>query len=180
MSSISAQSLVAAGLYTVIAMLSAAAALSAGRQRLQGRLSYAWLGLAAFFALLVMVRLFDLEEIGRAELRAFFRARGAYEMRGEIQRPLAVVLLLAIAACGGWFTFRILPSACGKAEQAICLAMMSAAGMLALIVLRMISLHMTDALLYGPLKLNWVADIGMACLVAASAVYFLCIARGKN
>jgi hypothetical protein len=39
--------------------------------------------------------------------------------------------------------------------------------------LRIASLHMIDALLYGPLKLNWVIDIGGSLVVLVAAIYYV-------
>jgi hypothetical protein len=44
--------------------------------------------------------------------------------------------------------------------------------MLGVILMRLISFHELDRLLYGPVRMNWVLDIGSALLVAASAVVF--------
>ena len=37
-----------------------------------------------------------------------------------------------------------------------------------LLLLRIVSLHSVDLLLYGPLKLNWVIDLGACAIVLAS------------
>jgi hypothetical protein len=38
--------------------------------------------------------------------------------------------------------------------------------------LRVISLHAIDALLYGPIKLNWVIDLGTSLIVLSAAAYY--------
>lgn len=49
--------------------------------------------------------------------------------------------------------------------------------MLGLILLRTISFSAFDRLLYGPLKLNWVGDIGAASLVLGAALFYIRVAR---
>ena len=45
--------------------------------------------------------------------------------------------------------------------------------MIGLVALRLVSFHATDALLYAPLRLNWVLDIGLTLIVAGSAWAFI-------
>ena len=51
--------------------------------------------------------------------------------------------------------------------------------MLAVIAMRVISLHAMDFLLYGPPKLNWIGDLGASCMVMAAAVYYILLLRGR-
>ncbi len=52
--------------------------------------------------------------------------------------------------------------------------------MIGLMMLRIISLHMIDRLLFGPLKLNWVFDIGSTLAVLAAALYYIAIVSGRK
>jgi hypothetical protein len=49
--------------------------------------------------------------------------------------------------------------------------------MIGLIILRLISLHALDQLLFGSLKLNWVGDLGAAAAVFGSALYYILLLR---
>jgi hypothetical protein len=51
--------------------------------------------------------------------------------------------------------------------------------MLFLVILRVISLHMIDRLLFGPLKLNWIGDIGASLVVLGAAIYYMKLVRER-
>jgi hypothetical protein len=45
--------------------------------------------------------------------------------------------------------------------------------MLLLLALRIVSLNAVDAVLFGPLKVNWITDIGASVFVIAAALYYV-------
>jgi len=65
----------------------------------------------------------------------------------------------------------------GRRNVARLAAVLAACAMLFLMALRAISLHPIDALLYGPLKLNWIVDLGASFLVLGSAIHYTRIVR---
>lgn len=172
---LSTLSFVAAGFYAlvVIACLAAAFVALAKKQQL-GRI-YIWAGLAALFAVLIFLRLNDLEEIWRDQLRDMMRAEGAYEARRAYQLPLALgVITLIELAVFAWIV-RSFRTAQGRRNVAVAVAQLGAFLMAGLIALRMVSLSLVDRMLYGPMKLNWVVDIGSATLVAGCAAYYVVV-----
>ena len=67
----------------------------------------------------------------------------------------------------------------GRRNIAVAIGIASCGVMLAIIALRMISLHAMDRLLYGPLKLNWVGDLGASALVLGAAIYYVLLLKGR-
>jgi hypothetical protein len=129
--------------------------------------------LALFFGVLIALRLVDAEEWLRAILRDYLRISGHYGDRRSLQSPLAVVIL-TIAGVGAMFAVqRWARNLRGRRNMARLAGVLAAAAMVCLMALRIASLHMIDALLYGPLKLNWVIDIGGSLVVLVAAIYYV-------
>ena len=173
-------SLIAAACYCVVLVFILAAA-KIGRQ--SGQQSWhiiCWLGLAFLFAALVFLRVFDVENLLRAEFREILKIQGSYQDRREVQAVFAVTIIVIFSAAGALAVFRLSRMLSGRRSFAVFLAALSGAGMLALILLRLVSHHAIDALLYGPLKLNWVADLGLTAAVGAAALYYLRIVRARR
>lgn len=170
-------SLVASGLYASVVLACLAAAFTArGSRQLHGHV-WTWLLLALFFALLVALRLLDIEEIVRNGLREAMRADGSYGARRGFQTPI-VAAILAIAGTGGLvLLYRLSRNVKGRRNKARTVAMVAALAMLFLMTLRMISLHAVDALLYGPIKINWLVDLGSSLTVMLGALYYVKIVR---
>jgi len=173
-------SLAAAGLYGVVVLLCLMAAVTAGRQRQQSWHKTAWLAIALLFAGLALLRLYGVEEALRDDLRSLLYADGVYEERRKYQRPIAATVL-ALLALGIFVWIAIgFRKVHGRRNAAILVALASAFAMVGLLALRLISLSPVDALLYGPVKLNWIVDLGSALGVLASAgVYFAVVSRSR-
>lgn len=165
-------SLVASGVYACVLMMCLAAAWTAHSSRQMPRHAWAWLLLALFFAALISLRLFEVEEALRNSLRAALRSEGSYDQRRDIQAPVAaaIILLAAVTALG--LLNRFARNLRGRRNLALAAALGAAFAMLVLIALRVISLHAIDALLYGPIKLNWVIDLGTSLIVLSAAAYY--------
>ncbi|MEO1488485.1 MAG: hypothetical protein AAFR88_03475 [Pseudomonadota bacterium] len=135
-----------------------------------------WTVLVLLFALLAIWRFFGIEEALRDLLREWLRDQGSYSSRRSLQRPLAGALI-GLAAVGAmvWF-YRAAQAVRGRRSVALVVAMASAAAMIALVLLRLISLSPVDQVLYG-LKLNWVLDIGLSLTALGAAVFY---ARALN
>ena len=163
----------AVGLYLLVALAAAAGMLGAVRYRQAGWHIQVWLVVGAFFIILAVLRGLGVEDMWQNDLRAMMRADGAYQDRRDFQRPLAAgVIMLAGFAAFLW-AYRGFRNVRGRRNVAVMVAMASASVMLALVALRLISLHPVDALLYGPIKLNWIIDIGSSLTVLGAAVYYL-------
>lgn len=165
-------SFVAAAIYCAVVAPCLAAAFVAILRR--QRLSHVttWVALALFFAALVYLRITNLEEIWREEFRATMRADGLYAARRAIQAPLAALVLVLFAlAVSAWVVRGYRPRP-GRRNVAVAMAQLGAFVMIGTITLRMVSFSLIDKFLYGPLKLNWVGDIGSAVLVAGCAAFY--------
>jgi hypothetical protein len=172
--------LAASGIYGCVVMMCLAAALTAHRSRQMPRHVWTWLLLALFFAALVALRLFEVEEAVRDSLRAAMRAEGSYDQRRDIQRPIvAAIIVLACASTLG-LLYRTTRIVRGRRNVARVAALVAALAMLVLMTLRMISLHAIDALLYGPVKLNWVIDLGASLAVLGAAAYYTRLVRRQT
>ncbi len=154
------------------------AAASAGRSGLPKRHRSTFLGTAALFAFFALSRLLSGEDRLREWLRAQLREQGAYADRGDIQTVL--VLVLALVAIGTLaFLVKRLWSVRTRPlsflRQATVVAGLS---FTALYALRIISLHSVDAVLYaGPLRPNWISDIGLTLAITAMGLIYTRLAR---
>lgn len=176
---ISLLSLLGAMVYIIVAAACISAARTAMVRGQQAWHVRVWVGLGLLFALLVMVRLLDLEELVRDQLRQSFRADGIYRSRGEVQRPLVAAVIALAGAAGIFGLYRATRGMSGRRNLATIAALSCGAAMIMLITLRMVSLHMIDYLLYG-LKLNWVLDLGLGIAVIAAAVHYTRVVRGTG
>lgn len=171
--------LAAVGLYLVVMLTALGATFAAARYRQQGWHLRVWIIIALLFLLFAALRGLGLEEAWRDELRMMMRADGAYASRRDIQRPLASIVI-AFAGAGAFiWAYRGFSRVRGRRNVAAMVAVGSALAMTALIVLRLISLHPVDALLYGPFKLNWIIDIGASMIAGGAAVYYLYVVRQR-
>ena len=172
-------SLAASGLYGIVMLACLAAAATALRQRQVSGHLRTWSMLVLFFAVLITLRLVNAEEWLRAILRDYLRISGHYGDRRSLQAPL-VAAILAIAGVGAMFALqRWARNLRGRRNVARLAGVLAAAAMVCLMALRIASLHMIDALLYGPPKLNWVIDIGVSLVVLVAAIYYVQLVRAR-
>lgn len=166
-------SLLAALFYLAIA----GAALLASR-RGAGRF---WLAAAACFGVFALMRAFAIEDVVRDWLRDQFSLWDVYGKRGGIQAPLSVALLFGAAAIA---FLALRGSMAARGELAILGAKIALGGMITLIGLRVISLHSVDGILFspliGPIRLNWLLDIGFGTMAFLSALYFYKTGRSER
>jgi len=175
----SALSLSASGLYGIVMLACLAAAATALRQRQVSGHLRTWLMLALFFGVLIALRLVNAEEWLRAILRDYLRISGHYSDRRSLQAPL-VAAILTIAGAGAMIALqRWARNIRGRRNVARLAGVLASAAMVCLMALRIASLHMTDALLYGPAKLNWVIDIGVSLVVLIAAIYYVQLVRAR-
>jgi hypothetical protein len=173
-------SLGAAAIYVFIVAACLAAGWTARRRHQPPRHVRIWIAVALVFALLIASRVLGIEEHLRDLLREGLRADHIYAERRAFQRPLAAAALVGGAMLAGFLLWRETRKVKGRRNSALLVAMSSAVTMLLLMVLRIISLHQVDSLLYGPLKLNWVIDLGSAALVLGSAVLYMRLVRQRR
>ena len=173
-------SLLAAALYLVVAATAAAAAVEALRHRQITWHLIIWAIIAAFFIGLAFARIYGFEEMLRGELRMMLYEGQTYEERRSLQKPLfAIVFIIALSAIGGLAYF-LARGVHGRRNIAAMIAIGCTGGLMFLAALRMVSLHSVDALLYGPLKINWLADMGMTIAVLACGIRYCLIVRRRQ
>ena len=153
-------------LYAAVAIMCLLAARDTGRFP---RTRAVWIAIALLFVFLATSRAMALEDSLRHAMRLWLQGAGEYGDRRSLQAPIAAALI----GLGGLAMLAVLirrppaqPDAVGRRTR---WASYAAAAMIGLVGLRLISLHAVDALLYGPLRLNWLIDIGASLLVATCA-----------
>lgn len=166
-------SLSAAGLYIVVVTASFIAAGGAMRLRQPRWHRRTWVVIALIFAVFAVMRVVGLEDILRDALRAMLRIEDVYGNRRALQRPLAVAAIITLSVITGFVYFRQYFAVKSRRNIALLSATVSALLMALLMALRIISLHQIDTVLYGPLKLNRVLDIGASLIVLGSALSYL-------
>lgn len=175
----SVMSLIASGFYCCVVMACVAAALTAQRFRQAPGHWRTWVLLALLFGGLAVLRLIDFEDWFRGALREQLRAGAGYGERRSFQAPL-VAAMLAIAGAGAFaLLYRVTRHLRGRRNIARLVGNFAAFGMIFLLCLRLASLHAIDALLFGPLKLNWVLDMGASLAVLLAAGYYVRIVRAR-
>lgn len=159
--------------YAIVVLLCATAAFSASGSPGQRAQIGGWLFCSAAFAVLALLRLFEIEDRFREALRHFGRAIGGYDDRAVLQVPLVVLTVVGALAIV-LFAYRVLRNGHVGEERHLTLALLALAGFVPLYALRTISWHVADMLLYGgSLRLNWVLDLALTVLVAGSALLFI-------
>ncbi len=176
---ISLFSLAAVSLYLLVMLAALTAAGSAMQRRQQPWHWQVWVAIALFFVVLAVIRALGLEHQWQDELRTTMRADGVYGERRDVQRPLAALLIAVTALIAFLFAYRGVGRVRGRRNVAVVAAAMSAFVMIGLVALRLVSLHPVDALLYGPIKLNWILDIGSSIVVLVAAVWYVTVVRQR-
>jgi hypothetical protein len=132
-----------------------------------------WASIGTFFLVLSVARILGVEEQARDFLRDWISASGLRENRRFFQ-GLAVSLTIPIFVLMGLYArFHLARLLHSRRNVAVATACLGCGIMLLLILLRLISLHALDRLLFGAPKLNWIFDVGAALLVAAAALYYV-------
>ena len=168
-------SVIAAVLYLIVAAAAISALIRSSHQIAWHKA--AWIAVAALFVGLALIRVFAVEELARSFLRCVLQSEGAYESRRAVQAPLFAVVFATAAATLAGAVYFVANTVRGGRNVAVITAMGCAAGMVFLMVLRILSLHSVDEVLYGPLKLNWVGDIGLSLAVLGCAIRYATIVK---
>jgi hypothetical protein len=173
LANLSAFNLAAVGLYLLVSFVAGAGLFGALRFRQAVWHARAWLLIMVLFAALAALRGLGLEDFWQDALRNMMRADGAYQDRRAFQRPLAAGVIAVAGLIAFLWAYRGFRSVRGRRNVAVMVGAASAFAMIALVALRLISLHPVDALLYGPFKLNWIVDIGSSLTVLGAALTYL-------
>ena len=131
-----------------------------------------WAVGAVLFLALAVSRMTNLEEILRRALRSTILEQGLYAERWEVQAPAAALALAAggLALLAVWLAWE--RGKLRNSGKAVIGAAGGMAAMVILLLLRIISLHSIDRLLYGGgVHLNWVLEGAITLLVAACAAW---------
>jgi hypothetical protein len=177
---LSALNLAAVGLYLLVAFVAGTGLFGALRFRQAGWHVRIWLLIMILFVGLAGLRGLGLEDFWQDALRDMMRADGAYQDRRAFQRPLAAGVIAVAGLIAFLWAYRGFRSVRGRRNVAVMVAAASAFVMTALVALRLISLHPVDALLYGPIKLNWIVDIGTSLIVLGAAIAYLRLISGRT
>lgn len=172
-------SLLAACLYIAVVVACIFARSTAVGQRQVSWHAHAWTGIALLFLVMAVLRVVSAEDLLREELRDLLRGAGAYEDRRKVQGPIVALILLIGAFVSGLWVFNVTRKIRGRRNIATAIAIGGACLLLTLYLLRIVSLHALDALLYGPLKFNWVIDIGATAVVLACSIYYRRVVTGR-
>lgn len=163
----------AAALYALVAMACGYASLRAASAHDAKADMRHWMLIALFFCGLIALRAFDIEDILRGNFRGWLRAEGVYQDRRDYQRPLVAGLIAIAAPLIFMLIYRFANHRAARRNLAVGIALIASFVMLGVLGLRIISLHQIDRLLYGPLKLNWLFDIGASMTVLGAAIFFI-------
>lgn len=170
-------SFAAAGFYALVVIACLAAAYVARDQKQQIWHFQVWIAVSALFVFFIVSRILGLEETLRADLRGWLRAEDMVEDRRVMQGAFIAGAIALLAAAGLYAVYLVSRRIQGRRNIAAAIAGGCGLGMLGLIALRTISLHAMDRLLYGPLKLNWVGDLGASAAIIAAAAYYVWLIR---
>ncbi len=176
----SSLSLIAAALYILVALSCMVAGGAAATRRQPWTVTTQWWLIAGLFLAMALARYFDMEHTLRQNMRGVLLADGAYEMRREYQRPVAALVVVLGSGLAFWLVYKIAQARASRRILALRAARMAALSLVTLVVLRIVSLHPVDGLLYGPLKLNWIIDIGASVLIMGAAAFFAALLRAER
>lgn len=173
-------SLAAAGLYVIVIVACAAATGSARKTRQAPWHFWTWGLLAVLFAILLAARLTGIEEALRDASRLALRSEGTYDARRGTQSLVVAVIIMGGGVMALYLFYRAVTGSLRRRDITVKLAIAAGLAMAGLVTLRMISLHAIDRILYGSLKINWVADVGASALVIAAAAYYVWLLRFRR
>ncbi|MEM9310795.1 MAG: hypothetical protein AAGA34_05050 [Pseudomonadota bacterium] len=173
----SALSLAAAALYALVALSCVWAANSAARVRARSWHWRGWVALVILFLVLFILRVTMAEDVLRNSLRTILRASEAYDNRRDWQALVVAGVGLVVAGLAAWLSYRALQGSRRRPDVALMLALAAGFAMIGLVVLRLVSFHWVDRVLNGPLKLNWLGDIGSSLVVLGAASFYVWLMR---
>ena len=168
-----------AALYIMTALVCLAAAATSMQNDVKSEDYRVWALLAVCFALLTAARLMQWEEALHLWLKDALQSSGGYGDRLAWQAPAVAAVLVLGTAVAIWFGRTMIRAGRGSLTPTLTparLAMLSLVGMIVLIILRVISFHPVDRILYGA-RLNWALDPGLTVMVLGAAIWAIRQAR---
>ncbi|MEP1422976.1 MAG: hypothetical protein ABJK59_14510 [Erythrobacter sp.] len=180
MTDLSVLSLVACALYAVVAGASFRAGREARAKRQQPWHLKAWSLITLYFVLLIILRLFSIEEGLREGMREMLEIQNLLADRRSFQGPIIAIAIALFTGAAMFAAYWTSQRVSGRRNIAVAVAIGACGAMLATMVMRTVSLHALDRLLNGPLKLNWVGDIGSSLAVLGAALFYVSVIRGKR
>lgn len=165
--------LLACVVYVAVAIAAAAAFRVAERPNDRLR----WGAIAILFICVAIWRGSGLELYLTSEMRRTLLQDGLYEKRRDLQRPLAALAVVVISSILYLFYLKR-PLGKGRPRDwSRFWAMVGVTVMMGVIAMRLISFHELDRFLYGPIRGNWILDLGSSLLVAFAALQFRKLTR---
>ena len=165
--------LLGSAIYLAVVLACLFALFAAMRWRGSGGDARSWLLSAVFFAAMAASRYFELEDVAQAQLRSLISQGGLYGSRWLLQAPFVLLTLAGGALIAGRMFARWRRARRSRTSLSVLAAQVGVAGYALLVLIRVISLHATDWVLYsGPIHPNWLIDGGLAALVGAAASYY--------
>lgn len=157
--------------YLVVVLACLAAALrarGAPSRRARTRLTRHWLGLAALFVILAAWRGLGGEVALQEWARGLLHAEGIYAARRSWQGPVGASALLAAGAWASWLAIRDRR----RLDPLVGWSRLAGLGLLGYTLLRLLSWHPVDALIYaglGPFHINHLIDMGLTIFCGLAA-----------
>lgn len=170
-------SLVAVGLYIAVVGVALMVWSRAFQQRQAAWHRQAWAMIAVTFVVFGLMRVLGIEEALQTDLRSALYIESRYEERRAFQGPLFGAVFIVAAAMAAGLFYYVANGVRGRRNIATLVAVGCTGGMIMLVALRLVSLHSVDALLYGPMKINWIADVGLTLAVLGCAVRYRTVVR---
>lgn len=164
-------------LYALTATLCALCVLAAMRTQKPTSEKINWTAITLFFVGLILLRGFLIEDNIEQAIRQTLRDGGDYASRRHYQSAIAISLV-GVMAVAAFLGYRIFARLRGRIEIIVFAANAACAAMIGLILLRVLSLHAIDRILYG-FRINWIVDIGVTIFVGACAVGYIGLARSQ-
>lgn len=131
-----------------------------------------WALVALVFVLFALARYFAVEDAIRADMRAYLIKEGEYGGRRHVQGwMVGILMVLASLVCAWLWRYRTAGVRLTLRRLSVIAAIVATLAFIVLFVLRIISLHAVDRLLYGgPIHMNWLFEAGLCAIVALAAV----------
>lgn len=135
-----------------------------------------WLVAGVVFFAAAISRYFGIEDDLRIWLRGGLQAEHLYKERRDFQSVIASLVIVAAALAGvGGFALMLRSGVLQRKgpSRITAIAGLACAGMVLLILLRLVSLHMMDLLLFRGPRLNWFIDIGATLITGWMAIAYV-------
>lgn len=143
------------------------------------RICKAWLAVGGSFVLFLALRVLQVEDRLRSAGRAMVMQEHAYSKRWDWQAPTAalVVALTFMIVAYLWLRRSKRSNVEPQLPVTVRLALAAVGAMIVLIMLRLVSLHAIDSILYRGPHLNWVVDSAATVVVILTGAVSVVLPR---